>query len=223
LYWFALFLLVGIGVGTTVNRILSLRTGVLVFNPIRSSLSSTTLQDIEKYDRTFITHPGLTLLHTVAGSIFILLALFQFSSRIRKRHIGFHRWSGRLIVLIALVSGLFGLLLAVPFRFTGRLSSSAAFIFGVFFLAAILRAYLAIRQHDVTRHQEWMIRAFSVAIGISVVRIAFGLLVLIGFNPTFPLLGISFWIGWILAVAAGEIWIRRNRLGLTSSEGVSWR
>ena len=207
----SVFILVAIGVASTINRTLALRTGALFFDPLRATFSATALQDVEKYDRGFLTHPVLTSLHIVPGSIFLILALFQFSSRIRNRHIDFHRRSGRLLVGIGLLTGLFGLFLGVPFQFTGAIASSAAILFGALFLTALIRAFVAIRRHDVVRHREWMIRAFSIAIGISTVRIVTAVLVLITRAPSFELLGTSFWIGWTLTLAAGELWIRSTR------------
>jgi len=208
----SVFILVAIGVASTINRTLALRTGALFFDPLRATLSATALQDVEKYDRGFLTHPVLTSLHIVPGSIFLILALFQFSSRIRNRHIDFHRWSGRLLVVTGVLTGLFGLFLGVPFQFTGAIASSAPILFGVLFLIALVRAFVAIRQHDAARHREWMIRAFSIAIGISTVRIVAAVLVLITRGPSFALLGMSFWIGWTLTFAAGELWIRHTRV-----------
>jgi len=207
----AVFILVGIGVASTINRALALKNGALFFDPIRATLPATELQDLEKYDRGFGTHPVLTFLHIIPGSLFLILAPFQFSSRIRNRHIRFHRWSGRLIIVIAVLAGLFGLFLGVPFQFTGTTASSAGILFGVLFLIALVRAFIAIRRHDLQRHREWMIRAFSIGIGISTVRIVGGILFLITRAVSFEMLGLSFWIGWTLTLAAGELWIRRNR------------
>lgn len=207
----AVFILVGIGVVSTINRALALRTGPLFFDPLRSTLSATETQDAEKFDRGFLTHPVLTSLHIVPGSIFLIVASFQFSSRIRNRHIDFHRWSGRLLVMIGVLTGFFGLFLGVPFRFTGAIASFAEIVFGVLFLIALILAFVAIRRHDPTRHREWMIRAFSIAIGIATIRIVAVVLALITRAPSFELLGMSFWIGWTLTFAAGELWIRRTR------------
>ncbi|MGH9856993.1 MAG: DUF2306 domain-containing protein [Acidobacteriota bacterium] len=212
LLWCGLFLLVGIGVASSINRSVGITKGKLVFDPLRAMLTPSVRSDLEKYDHKFVEQRALTFLHIIPGTLLLILVPFQFSSTLRTRHISFHRWSGRFVLLTALFTGLFGLLLTVPFIFTGILASSAALLFGSIFLFALMRAYIAIRIHDVSAHREWMIRAFSIAFGISVIRIVGGLLFLIVPGPSFQLLGISFWIGWTLSLGAGEWWIRRGRI-----------
>ena len=92
------------------------------------------------------------------------------------------------------------------------LASSAVFIAGAFFLLAVTRGFIAIRRHDVLRHREWMIRMFSIGLGISTVRIV-GLLLLVVIPARSLELrtGLSFWIGFALTLTAAEIWVRHTR------------
>ena len=77
-----------------------------------------------------------------------------------------------------------------------------------------VRAFVAIRNGQVALHREWMIRAFSVLIGISTIRvvgIAFDLtLTPAGYGPR-ELFALSLWTGWIISLGAAELWIRRSR------------
>jgi hypothetical protein len=212
LLWCVLFLLVGIGVASSINRSMGITKGKLLFDPLRAKLTPSVRSDLERYDHEFVKQQVLTFLHIIPGTVLLIFAPLQFSSTFRTRHISFHRRSGRVILITALFTGLFGLLLAVPFRFTGIGASSAVILFGSIFFCALIKAYIAIRTRDVAAHREWMIRAFSIAIGISVVRIVGGLSFLILPRSSFQLLGISFWIGWTLSLAAGEWWIRRGRI-----------
>src|SRR5713101_7021689 len=66
-------------------------------------------EELNLVDSRFAAHPFVTLLHVLPGGIFLILAPLQFSSRIRSRHIRFHRWSGRLLVVTAFVTALAGL------------------------------------------------------------------------------------------------------------------
>ncbi len=45
----------------------------------------------ESYDGNFAQRPGLTLLHVAPGLIFVLLGPLQFVTKIRTKHINFHR------------------------------------------------------------------------------------------------------------------------------------
>jgi uncharacterized membrane protein len=175
-------------------------------------LPATEAHFVDDFNQWFATHPTLTCLHIVPGGLLVVLASFQFSSHIRTRWIQFHRWSGRVIALAALPVGLSGLVLGAVFPFGGPFASSAVFAAGALFLAAVVQAFIAIRRRDVVRHREWMIRMFSIGIGISTVRLV-GLVLLLTI-PTSPLelrTGLSFWIGFALTFAAAESWVRHTR------------
>lgn len=215
LIWCAVAILVAIGAAAAIHRGLAVAGAGFAYHQvhhqIRPTLSADAVQDLEDYDRGFVAYPVLTFLHIVPGGIFLVLAPFQFSARIRGRHIRFHRWSGRVIVLAALLAGLSALLLAAPFAFTGPAASSAVISFGALFLVAVIRGFVAIRHRDVTRHREWMIRAFAIGIGVATVRVVGSVLFVMTRAEPFEIIGLSFWIGWMLSLAAAELWIRRTR------------
>ena len=92
--------------------------------------------------------------------------------------------------------------------------TAAVVVFGGLFLAAIATAFGAIRRREVARHREWMIRAFAVAIAISVVRVISviaDLLLTPGGVPPQTVFLISIWSGWILTLGIAELWIMRTR------------
>jgi uncharacterized membrane protein len=211
--WCGVAMLVAIGIASAMGRAWSLEHPGLADNLIRQMLPATEVHFVDEFNRWFATHPMLTLVHIVPGSLFFILGPFQFSSRIRTRYIRFHRWSGRVIVLAALPVGLSGLLFGVVFPIGGLLASSAILVSGAAFLLAITRGFIAIRHRDVMRHREWMIRMFAIGLGISTVRIVG--LVLLPIIPTRPLelrIGLSFWIGFAFTFAAAEFWVRHTRL-----------
>ena len=210
--WFCLPLLLLIALGTTINRTAAITRGSLLFDPVRPTLPPSVLPDVDRFNETFVQNRFLTLLHIIPGSIFLAAALVQFSPHIRKHHIAVHRWIGRTTILIALISGGSGLLLAIPFLFSGIAGTAAVTVFGLFFLIALLNTFAAIRRKEVQKHREWAIRAFSVGIGISVVRIVGGAMIWFAPVPTFELLGLSFWIGWLISVGAGEMYINHTRV-----------
>ena len=111
----------------------------------------------------FNRYPATTLLHVVPAALFALLAPLQFSRRIRSRHIRVHRWSGRVLVAIAIPIGITGLFFGLFMPFAGLLEASGVAVFGALFLFAVVRAVVAIRHKDVATHREWMIRMFAIA------------------------------------------------------------
>ncbi|HEY6423710.1 MAG TPA: hypothetical protein VIY28_10785 [Pseudonocardiaceae bacterium] len=49
----------------------------------------------------------------------------------------------------------------------GAIEASATVVFGAYFMAASVVAFLAIRERDIARHRRWMI---SVALGVGTIR-----------------------------------------------------
>ena len=146
----------------------------------------------------------------------LLLAPLQFSSRIRSRHLRFHRWSGRIVMLAAITTALSGLYFGLFMPFGGPAEAVAIALFGGLLLTAVVRGFLAIRSGRVALHREWMIRTFALAIAISTVRLV-GPVVDYAFTPgglrSWDMFARSVWIGWVLTIAAAEAWIRYTRPG----------
>jgi uncharacterized membrane protein len=195
-------------------RVEPIRAPILEFFRVEDPHAAERPQDVARFDAPFAAHPLMALLHVVPGGLFLILGLLQFSSSIRNRYLEFHRWAGRLLTLLAFATGLSALFFGLFMPFGGAGESVAIATFGGAFLVAISRAFGAIRRGEVSRHREWMIRTFAIAIAISTVRVvAFVLDVALtptGFrvDQTFV---ISLWIGWTLTIGAAEIWIRTTR------------
>lgn len=222
--WCAVGLLTAIGVVAVVGRSLYPADMVTRADPLRTRLldlldredpfAANRAEEVERFDRPFATHPVITRLHILPGGLFLLLAPLQFSSRIRTRHLRFHRWSGRLLMLAAIVTALSGLFFGLLMPFGGRMESVAIALFGGLLLFAIVRGFRAIRSGRVALHREWMIRAFALAIAISTVRFV-GPVVDYAFTPggmrAGDVFALSVWIAWVLTIAAAEAWIRYSR------------
>lgn len=172
--------------------------------------------ELNQFDSRFVAYPFLTLLHILPGGIFLILALFQFSARIRTRYIRFHRWSGRVLVLAGFVSGLTALYFGLLMPYAGPGEAIAIALFGGLFLASLSLAFVAIRRHQVARHREWMIRAFAIAIAISTVRIVGAVLdaalTPAGVRPKVVFV-LAVWTGWVITLGAAELWIRHTHSG----------
>ena len=165
-------------------------------------------------DGKFAAHPVVTRLHVVPGGLFLLFAPLQFSVRIRRRYPRLHRWSGRILLPLALISVATGLYFGLVMPFGGPGEAVAIALFGALFLTAMARGYLAIRRHQVERHREWMVRVFAIALAISTVRVVGAVLDITltpaGFPPA-RLFVLSVWTGWVITVGAAELWIRHTR------------
>lgn len=166
----------------------------------------------------FVEHPWITYLHIAPGMVYLLAAPFQLSARLRRRHYTAHRRTGRLLVVLGLLSGALALVMGLAFPWGGLLEGSATVVFGLWFAGCLLTAYVAIRAGDVARHRRFMVRAFAVGIGVGTIRLwvgAFtGVLLATGNAPeSLPertTFGAAFWLGLALNAAVAEWWLRRT-------------
>lgn len=171
--------------------------------------------ELARVDGRFAAHPLLIVMHSVAGGLFLLAAPLQFSARIRRRHLRWHRWSGRVLLVLGVPFVLTGMFFGVLMPYGGPGEVVLIALIGSLFLTAASRAWLAIRRREVARHREWMIRVFALAISISTVRVVAAVLdpalTPAGFHPR-TIFVISIWTGWCLTLGVAELWIRRTRL-----------
>ena len=223
-------LLVTLGVAAAVNRVAFPADAVTRADPLREQMlhalrrvdpfAPERASELDQFDRRYAAHPVLTVLHVVPGGVFLALATLQFSSRLRTRHIQVHRWSGRLLVLVAFVTTLPALYFGLLMPYGGPGEAVAIGLFGGLFLLAITTAFMAIRSGHVERHREWMIRAFALALGISTVRLV-GVVVDLTLTPAGvrqpALFVLSIWTGFAITLAAAEWWIKYTRVDPASS------
>jgi uncharacterized membrane protein len=189
-------------------------------NPLRSQRPA----EVARMDAKFADHPLLTLLHVIAGGLFLAFAPLQFVARIRTRHPRLHRISGRLLVIAAFAGTPPAFYFGVVVPYGGPVEAAAIGLFGALFLVSLIIAVRAIRRGMAAVHREWMIRAFALALAISTVRLL-GLLIdpicsPMGFHPA-PLFAATVWSGWLLTLGAAEFWIHHTRLRLSGNPGAT--
>lgn len=203
--------LVAIALTAAVGRAYALATGAEPFAAVYALFPPGALEDVRAVERWFAAHATLTWAHIVPGSVFLGLAPLQFVRGLRENHPGLHRWSGRLLLLTALPTGVTGILLQLRSPYGGALALSSILVAGSLFLGAAVLAYQAIRRGDRERHREWMIRMLAVGLGVGSVRVIAAPLILLTGQRPLELMGIAFWLGFAIPVAAGEWWIRSTR------------
>ena len=232
--WAVVALLVALGVFAAVGRTVFLDDFIARAEPVRLWNMTALGRDdpralqrpaeVARMDGTFATHPALTLLHVVPGGLFLLFAPLQFSTRLRARRLGLHRWSGRILLPLLVATVLPGLFFGIVMPYGGLAEAVAIGLFGPMLLVAIAVAFVAVRRGQIARPREWMIRVFAFAIAISTIRIAFGVidaaLTPSGYPPPDQFV-LSVWAGWIVTLAAAEAWIRYTRGRVTLSNDIS--
>lgn len=219
--WCLVLPLVVLGVAAAYGRMVFVADFASRAEPVRAHalrslgrndpLASQRPAEVARFDRRYGDHPVMALLHVVPAGLFLALAPLQFLPPLRRRYVAVHRWSGRVLIVLAFVSASSALYFGLLMPFGGVSEAIAIAVFAGVFLVAIAGAYLAIRRGQVARHREWMLRAFAVAIGISTVRVV-GAVLDVALTPAGlradQVFVISIWTGWILTLGTAESWIR---------------
>ncbi len=159
----------------------------------------------------YVASPAPVVVHIVSASLYAILGAFQFSAGIRRRHPGWHRAAGRLLVLLGLAVALSALWLNQFHVRPG--SNELLYLFRLVFasamLASIVVGFTAIRRRDVPRHRAWMTRAYAIALAAGTQAFTLGIGATVfgtGELSTALLSG----AGWVLNVTVAEWAIRRN-------------
>lgn len=201
--WTAIIFLAAIGIAAVTRRTL------VLFWPAQFSGGSTS--PAAGLDSGFARHMALTVLHILPAALFVVLAPFQFMPSVRQKHLQFHRWSGRVLVVCGLIVGTSALIMSYKMNIGGLNETAATTLYGIVFLICLSKAYLYIRRKDVARHREWMIRAFGVALGVATTRPIVGIFFAFRRLTPHEFFGIAFWLGFTTTFLAAEAWIDYTR------------
>ena len=112
-------------------------------------------------------YPLPVVVHITCAIPYAVLGAFQFSSRLRARHPGWHRSAGRAAVVLGLAVALSALWMATFYDRqpgTGELALLLRLVFGSGMAACIVLGFSAIRRGDVATHRAWMTRAYAIAV-----------------------------------------------------------
>jgi hypothetical protein len=202
LFWIALVILCAIGAAVATRRIAALR----IAPPAGSSVFA-------GLDAHFAAKTRMTLLHVVPSLLFVLLVPLQFVRSLRQRHPQFHRWTGRVIMGLGVVTSISAVWLSAH-PVGGVAEGTATIFFGCFFLLCLGKAWLHIRSRRVELHREWVTRMIAIALGVATTRpimaVFFATSRLTGLTPE-QFFGPAMWLGFSSAYLLGEAWINYTR------------
>ncbi len=109
------------------------------------------------YRLQVIADRGLLIPHVIFGTVALLSGPVQFSSRLRQRHLKFHRILGRLYVASVFVSAPTGVLLSA-----GRPGFPGTSMQAFAWVACTAAALVTARNRHITQHRQWMARSYAV-------------------------------------------------------------
>jgi len=155
--------------------------------------------------------PAPLVVHVVSAVVLVLVGAFQFPARIRRRHLGWHRGAGRVLVVAGLGVAGSGLWMTLFYSGApgGELLWTVRVAVGSVVAASIVLGFAAVRRHDLAAHQAWMIRAYALAVAAGTQTFTEG----IGeglFGTSELSTGLSVSAGWVVNAAVAE-WIIRRR------------
>lgn len=162
-------------------------------------------------DAGFAQHKALTLAHILPAGLFMALMPLQFIRRIRERHVGWHRWSGRFLVALGVLVGASALAMSFTSSIGGANEMAATTLFALLFLIFLALGFRNIRKRRVVQHREWMLRAFGVALGIATTRPIVGAFFAAGRLSPHDFFGTAFWLGFSLTLMGAEVYIQTSR------------
>jgi uncharacterized membrane protein len=154
--------------------------------------------------------PAPLVVHVLAAAIYAVLGAFQFPARLRRRHPGWHRRSGRILVGAGLAVAGSGLWMTLFYSGApgGALLWSVRLLVGSTMAAAIVLGFSAIRRRDIAAHRAWMIRAYALGLGAGTQVFTQGIGEAL-FGTSDLSTGISVASGWLINALVAEWVIRR--------------
>lgn len=157
--------------------------------------------------------------HMVTGAIITFLAPLQLLVPLRRRFPAIHRWSGRLLCTLAVVTAVAGLVyMALRPTIGGPLMSLAFAGYGVCVLVAAFQTVRFARAREFERHRRWALRMFFLAIGSWLYRVQYQIWFLVtggawmepDFSGPFDLFQLfAFYVPYLVGL---EIYFRKRKI-----------
>jgi uncharacterized membrane protein len=157
--------------------------------------------------------PAPVVVHVLGAALYALFGAFQFSARLRRRHLNWHRRTGRILVGAGLAvagSGLWMTLFYVGAP-GGDLLWGIRLLVGSAMAASIVLGFAAIRRRDIPAHRAWMMRAYALGLGAGTQAFTEGIGEAL-FGTTDLSKAISLGSGWVINAVVAEWVIRRPSL-----------
>jgi len=143
--------------------------------------------------------------HVVCGLVAIVIGPLQFSARIRRDYLPFHRIAGRVYVVTVLCGAIAGLGMASS---VGK--DSAAYALGLTGLALAWitttgMAFVAIRRKNIIQHKQWMVRSYVVTFAFVIFRLGSDLLRAGNVLPSHERSAMLAWACWAVPLLVAEV------------------
>ncbi|MCA6075196.1 DUF2306 domain-containing protein [Fulvivirga sedimenti] len=163
------------------------------------------IRDTGWWQTTFYTH-------IIFGGVSLLIGWVQFSGKLRRKYLRWHRILGFIYLIAVLSSGMASVILAVFAE--GGLTGKLGFgILGILWLVTTVVAFKNILNSRPFQHGNWMIRSYALTFAAVMLRLwmpFFGIVLHLDFPVAYPIIA---WLCWVPNIVVAELLVaRRNKL-----------
>lgn len=113
--------------------------------------------------------------HFFFGSVLLILGPIQFSQKIRKSYINFHRWIGIFYTSSSFITGFGGIVFLFVWGAAGGIPMFVGFlVYGLLMMVCSTQTirFALLREFD--QHRQWSIRLFALVLGSWIYRMGYG-------------------------------------------------
>lgn len=214
--WTVVLLLTLIGLAAATRR------AVVLIHPTPTAVAAPNVprNPAAQLDGGFLQHNLRTFAHIVPAAIYLLLLPLQFIRRIRTRYPHFHRWNGRVLVVLGIVVAISALALSRTNSIGGINEEAATTLYATLLLWFLVAGFRSARRRDFTTHRQWMLRAYGVTLGIATTRPIVGIFFATRKLSPHEFFGTAFWLGFTLTLIAAEVRIHTTRASVMEDRRV---
>ncbi|MHA6720280.1 DUF2306 domain-containing protein [Sphingomonas sp. RS6] len=124
--------------------------------------------------RSWLANVGIGA-HFALGAVLLLFGPVQLFAGVRRRWPQIHRWTGRLYLFAALVTGIGGLIFIVARGTVGGWVMDVGFgLYGILMIGAAAQTLRFAMMRQILQHRAWAVRLFALAIGSWLYRMDYG-------------------------------------------------
>lgn len=155
--------------------------------------------------------PAPVVVHVAGAAVYAVVGAFQFSRRVRRTHLGWHRRAGRVLVAAGLLVAGSGLWMTLFYSGApgGVLLWSVRLLVASAMGVCILLGVAAIRRREIAVHRAWMMRAYALGLGAGTQVFTQGVgQAVFGTGEVSTALSVS--AGWVVNAGIAE-WLVRRR------------
>lgn len=163
----------------------------------------------------FLQMPLPVVLHIVGALVYSIVGAFQFLPGLRRRHLAWHRFAGRYLLvpagLVVATSGLWMTAFYDMLPIDGVALEISRYVVGGLMIAFIIMGVAAIVRRDVPAHGAWMTRAYALAMGAGTQVLTSGPFLVMFGEPDVFWRVVQMDAGWIINAVVAEWVITRRR------------